>query len=1041
LLLCLAAVESIGGAMTAETTSEAPKSAAATPVHTSNIDDPLNPLPAVSINECLPRRAAITLVADPLDTRLGRSFDIQISALIRSFQFDGYVLQGHSLPWQVGGVRGDRTTSDMHRRTPGVLVFRKDNWRSQEEPPSVSYFVMFLVGESPVFGVQREAFLRAATQVRVLSAGVGTPQHSDDQTPTETTCVAPDLANDEAGRVQVLGPMFSGSLVSLADIAQRADLRLDLRSPSATVDSNDRITRFAQDERLKYQTYAAWSQADQLNILFKYLLQQHHICPGEVVILAEESSFGQGAFDIRLPRDTDPDETCTDRMAPRPMQFPQNIAAIRAEHAQLDAGKKSDVDLSLIPKRNLELDMKDVADSPDLPPVYQPTLTSRSDELSLQHQMDTLAMQVRPKAVLIVATDVRDRLFMLSAVRRAVPAALPAVLEGDHLLAHPDYRRANRGTLMVRNGQMNLCYEYVDEARWRQCGNKPRASGENSGRSNDGRNSCEITGRKIRRRFAFPTDYAAGLFLASRSLLQNEPNPVSSDGTPLDVITLAGTQAIDPNPADETGVAAATPAVLTEAGEEKQPRLWTTRGTLIAADLRDLAFQALLPLGLVVSAMLLLSSVWLRSSSRPGRTILPLLRHAARETRWWLGRRVRRNRAGSGYSRDRNRKTRRVDRSTSPWAAVLIALSLLLCVAMAWQWIQMLAVRIPKSTQGIAGLVCNLRENLPGNEQKNIMNLVHGRDIPMLFILMGAYLWFVVLIATRIHAWNQRCHLHWRHGLAHPGRNPHAQRNYHVTSMCLALMMSLPPFVTWWARYPMTIDYTGLTALFAFLIMLACLYFLAQALLQAYRLFELARDVRDLVINDQPHDVVPPNWPTPQLLGEPAQSPIAVAFRDRDWHALEKRGSKWPLAPRTRQLTPLTTGHDPKEASDWRKRTVAEIKFGLVCVRSCLWGAFVGPLVVLAMIQVYPFAFEWEHSAIALCVLGLAFAITTWITYKAEQAPLIGQMFTQDGAHVSFIDLLKALGTKLIVVLLVLAATLSPNLGESLQNLLGMVKI
>lgn len=1013
------------------------------PLHTSNITDPMRPLQAMAINERVQWKAAVALLADPQDTRLGRSFDIQVSTLIRSFQFEGYVLQGHALPWRLQpATKDDKFPPDLYQRVPGVLVFRRDDWReSRDKPLMVSYFVMFLVGESPVFGVQRVAFCRALAQARALNAGGPKPQVSDDRDLHKRGCEAEPMSpprlpealgwsRHQVGHVPVLGPMFSGSLTSLADVARRGGFRLNLLSPSATVDSNARISKLISAGIIHYRTYATWTQGEQLNYLFTYLFEVHAICPGEVVILAEESSFGQGALTLDVEETEALHKKCSNRKIPRRMQFSQNIAAIRAEHAQVDAKHQGDIDLSLTPKRYLELDMKNVEASPDLPPVYQPALTSRSDDLALQQLMDTLATRTKPKAVLIVATDVRDRLFMLGVLRTALPATLPAVLEGDHLLAHPDYRSANRGTVMVRNGQMNVCLaHYTTEPLWRLCG-----------RLKD-RGSEEVV--LERRFFSFPTDYAANLFVANRALLLGYDEETSNkNSSPLSLITLAGTQNVRFE--DAKGNELTPVSSERETIENRRLRRATSNdtcsrqasggaggsgSTLIAADLRLLGFNALIPLGLVASALMVLASAWLWFSSRPGRTILPLLQHAMRETGWWLSQRMHHENAPREYERNRQGQAERRRRVAKQCAALLLVLAVVVCLALAWQWLLMLAAARPPLVDG-----CTWLPRTP------VLELVHGRAMPMVLILFGAYLWFAVVVVARLEAWNQRCHQHWEHGTLHKGRNPHAQRNYHVPAFGLALLMAGPPFLAWCVREPQTVDHTGLTTAASFLIMLACLYFLVQAWLQCGRLFYLGRDVLDRAMAGQPEVLVPSGWPTPRQLREPACSPITVQFRDRDWRALETGGDRWPIPPPAQQTSRWLLQYQPEEVSAWRARTVAEMKFGLVCIRSCLGGAFAGPLVVLAMIQVYPFAFEWEHSVIALCVLGLAFVATAYITYRTEQAPLIGQMFTQDGAHVSPIQLVKALGGKLLVMLAILGAMLAPNLSDSLQGVLGMLR-
>lgn len=989
---------------------EAPQAA----YRSSDIVNPLDPLARVATGGNARWHATVALVADPVDTRFGRSFDIQVATLIRSFQFDGYVLQGHSMPWLLPGK--DKPSSRLHETVPGVLLFRNDRWRADPNAKvAVDYFVVFLVGESPVFGVQRAAFCEAALRARRLNAGdLNLPAAALPCAAAPVAAAKPGNQPQQAPKstpVPVLGPMFSGSMTSLGELAVAADLRLIMLSPSATVDSNTRLALTpAMRERLEYESVTTWNQNQQMQTLFDYLFQELHVCPKQVVLLAEQSSFGQGAQYVELTPNPEREEKCAGRLTPLLMQFPQNIASIRAEHAQLQARKKGDKELELVPSDNLELDMQDAGESLDLPPVYQASMSTRSDELSLQQLMDQLAVRTQPRAVLVVASDVRDRLYMLDVVRQAVPSALPIVLEGDHLLAHPDYRSANRGTLMLPHTRLQLCYARDDRAQaWKECNRGQRQARRGTAAGGD-----RVASTREVRRFTFATDYAAGLFRATQLLLHPQSGGSQDDTRRIAVITLAGIQSLNfPSSTDRDDSSG-------------------SNGTLIATEWRTLSANFLVPIMWAASALLLAASVWMAYSSRPGRTILPPLRHALRETEWLMRRLLAMLRA-ERPARRRQTPVTRLDRTAAPLLVLLVLLSAVLFGMLSLEWLRMLQVA------QIGGIGLEGRSN--SLAFRTYMRLVHGRDLSMALILVGLYGWFVLLVVARVRAWNRRCRHHWRDGALHPGRNPHAARSFQGSSLMLAVLLSVPPLLAWFVRRPLTVDDTTTTTLMTFAILMACLYFLAQSFLQSNRIVGLSRDVYTWVIDELPKGLIPSKWPSPQLLHLPPGSPLTVVFGDRDWHALDLGGDDWPAPPEPYAVNEWTMHYRSSEMQIWKDRTVAELKFGLVCVRSCLWAAFIGPVVVLAMMHVHPFAFPWEHSMMALCMMLVAFAASTYITYRAEQAPLIGQMFTQDGARVSYPDIFKAMGGKAVVLVTMLVATLSPDLGEPLSKLLGMFKL
>ena len=203
----------------------------------------------------------------------------------------------------------------------------------------------------------------------------------------------------------------------------------------------------------------------------------------------------------------------------------------------------------------------------------------------------------------------------------------------------------------------------------------------------------------------------------------------------------------------------------------------------------------------------------------------------------------------------------------------------------------------------------------------------------------------------------------------------------------------------------------------------------------------LGRDLQDHVIERLPDGALPAEWPSPHWLGVPPRSPLASVFHDEDWLALDRGSDRWPM-PDPAEVKAAAAAAEPRERlARWRDQTVAEMRFGLTCVRSCLWAAFAAPVVLLAMQEVFPFALELEQSAVSLGLMTVVFAVSAWLSIALERAPLIGQMFTKDPHHVSLMDVMRIMGTKLLLLLLMLAATLTPNLGEWLQNLVGMLRI
>ncbi len=107
-------------------------------------------------------------------------------------------------------------------------------------------------------------------------------------------------------------------------------------------------------------------------------------------------------------------------------------AALAGEHLTLDVGAEN---------------------GSEFPENRQSKLTAASQQLALDHVLDQLE-QSPPKMVIVVATDVRDRLFLFDQLRQRLPSAMLIDLESDILLAHPDFLHASRGAVTVASANL-----------------------------------------------------------------------------------------------------------------------------------------------------------------------------------------------------------------------------------------------------------------------------------------------------------------------------------------------------------------------------------------------------------------------------------------------------------------------------------------------------------------------------------------------------------------------------------------------------------
>ncbi len=697
---------------------------------TPQIPSPLCPLAHLgSAAGHISVRSAVVTVADPLETHFGRMFDSQLSALIRAFDASDYVIDGFALTWDRGLVDSAGSASNLlkdgsepfreqQRRWPSVLVFRRDRWREGARGvdkavvghgvavPGAEYYVVFLVGESPAFGVHPEA-LGVAARCAMSLVGPG------DATGLTTPC-------DRAGKVpatehsvsdlHIIGPTFSGSLQSLTLVlgpllSEAPALSIQLVSPSATVESNDEVERWvgriaSTSDRFRYRSLAIGLE-QQLKTLAAYRSRQG--IQGKVVVLAEESTFGQGVSAL-LPRagvncgkDGDKPPTGTDPWAEfvrctRVTSFSQNLSAIRAEHSDIDRQRSESWRSQLHAKsRLLELDLSGIEEIADRPPAYHRALSARSDELMLYGTFDALREYVRPSIVVIVATDVRDRLFLLNEVRKLLPRALPVLMEMDYLTAHPDYRKISRGSIVIPAGDTMLCMD----------GDRQPTNCGSDGQTRD---------RKAKSRLAFPADYAANMFRAALDLLGKHAPAAEAR---LWVTTLAGFQSLDPT----GGTAQAT-------GQRK------SRGTLLAADGRLLLERPAEVFFVAAGLLLTLLAWWLITR---GETHLVMLAP-------WRNLNLLRGVKKSAFqaevdAREQGPHPDEIPRDVGRWlSGALVFVGLLVVVIALWR-------------------VFEMRIDSPFHR---VRALAHGRDLAALICLCLLNVWAAILAGWRLFLWRTR---------------------------------------------------------------------------------------------------------------------------------------------------------------------------------------------------------------------------------------------------------------------------------------------
>lgn len=396
---------------------------------------------------------------------------------------------------------------DSSRGAYGLMVFRCDAWRGDTcgwpgtaaaaaHPPAVTRLrALYIVTDTATQGVDQN---QLACAIQRIEAQLAAPIESGRINPSSTRCPAPrsSSANQalDAGAMPstsplaypdshcpdsgkssslvVLGPNFSGAMDSIGAVAAEFKTIQFCVISSAATDS----TNFAIDVPYPNVHYESLALVDSLKILqiarfarragidFPDALDRPQgNARSKIAILAEASTFGYGVCDIFPPSFVA--QALTDRAgmglvygfcnSATRLSFPATIADIRYGLQQQQAQQANDLATAASQVQNDQhLSLADGAENgSEFPESQESALTAASDQLQLDQTLNELT-SLAPRMVIVVATDVRDRLFLFDQLRERLPRALLVDLEADNLLTHPDFLHASRGALALSSANL-----------------------------------------------------------------------------------------------------------------------------------------------------------------------------------------------------------------------------------------------------------------------------------------------------------------------------------------------------------------------------------------------------------------------------------------------------------------------------------------------------------------------------------------------------------------------------------------------------------
>jgi hypothetical protein len=392
----------------------------------------------------------IATAPDPIRSPLPHFFDGFVESLESAAEVAGYTLDRFALPWPLREPRDDRTNwhPPLYESVPGLILFR--------DPIHQKLLLVFLVGETATTGIHKLAMFSALEQIAQFYPW--DPRHSE--LPPGFPQVAPPAGSGSSGgaTVRIMGPAFSGSAVSLRFIlnrwsesqSNRSNVRFQIVSGTATAINPNSLTQAAQGHTTFQATVPPDSET--LAAIACYIDRLGY---SKIAVLTE----GNTAYGQNFTKQTTAEKVTGGRngggcgsgvAAPEilSLPFPMHISRLRAttnKQTSQQAQTETATDTSNPASAPTKLDRP--SEPREVLPSYS-DLSIQSAELTLANLLSAISRE-QFSYVGIVATDVRDVIFLAREVRQHCPATVLFTLNSDLLYAQPEVNTVTRGMLVI----------------------------------------------------------------------------------------------------------------------------------------------------------------------------------------------------------------------------------------------------------------------------------------------------------------------------------------------------------------------------------------------------------------------------------------------------------------------------------------------------------------------------------------------------------------------------------------------------------------
>ena len=363
-------------------------------------------------------RSLIVTAPDPIDSHLQTDFDQVLSCVQLACQQHDYLLDRYYLPWQQWLQEKDRSTAgrSVYRDHPGVLLMRR--WKSKDTKPDI--LVVFIVGETPISGVHRQAFRVALDEAISLEHPAPLP-----------VCGIP-----AERKIHLLGPFNSGTSTSIRVALEEwfnhhcsvAKLAVNVISGSAADLGNQaRLTKTsaASDEKsLSINFHATvWPTQARLTAICDYLKKDLGLPPEKILLITEFSTiYGSNA---------------SRQGGIASMAYPLEVGQMRNAYEQDPLLRAGSHGADSVPGHmRLHVPLGEPLYANDVLPTFS-ELGPAVTELRLRTILQTISRQ-GVKAVGLVGTDVRDIIFLVRQLRLHCPDVQLFGIDSHLLFSHEE---------------------------------------------------------------------------------------------------------------------------------------------------------------------------------------------------------------------------------------------------------------------------------------------------------------------------------------------------------------------------------------------------------------------------------------------------------------------------------------------------------------------------------------------------------------------------------------------------------------------------